>query len=203
VSDDLPLGARTDRVDLDDPNLDLISLQAHVARYSFVFRQLESESDVIEVGCGTGYGAFAMSSKCNSVVGFDPYVDMAKLSSKWTRPNLRFVESLEGLGGKFDAILSMEVIEHMPRNEADNFILKLKELGHAESKWFLSTPRVLPDELRTENRKRAHPFEYTYEGFRSLLKTHFKHVHLFSQNDGVISSQNPSMAWNFVSICTD
>jgi len=199
---DLPVGARTDRVDIHDSDVDAGSLLAHLARYIFVARQLRGHESLIEVGAGTGYGAMTLSKSIKRTVGFDPYVDSKILNENWGSEKLSFVDSIIGLAD-FDVIVSLEVIEHMPRNEADGFLESLKSLGHAKSKWFISTPRVLPENERTENRKRAHPFEYTVQEFRNVLEDHFTHVHLFSQNDGVISSQNSKMAWNFVAICTN
>ena len=199
---DLPVGARTDRVDIHDADVDAGSLLAHLARYMFVARQLRGHESLIEVGAGTGYGAMTLSKTAKKTVGFDPYVDSKSLNENWGSDKLTFVDSISGLTD-FDVIVSLEVIEHMPRSEADAFLDSLKSLGHQKSRWFISTPRVLPDDERTENRKRAHPFEYTFLEFRKVLEDHFTHVHLFSQNDAVISSQNPKMAWNFVAICTN
>lgn len=199
---DLPVGARTDRVDIHDSDVDAGSLLAHLARYMFVARQLRGAESLIEVGAGTGYGAMTLSKVAQRTVGFDPYVDSTALNENWGSEKLNFVDSIQDLKD-FDVIVSLEVIEHMPRNEADAFLELLKSLGHAKSRWFISTPRVLPDNERTENRKRAHPFEYTFAEFRQVLEDHFTHVHLFSQNDAVISSQSPRMAWNFIAICTN
>ena len=41
----------------------------------------------------------------------------------------------------------------------------------------------------------------TDEEFKELLNRYFTNVFLFSQNDAIISSQNPQMAWNLVAIC--
>ena len=198
---ELPVGARTDRVDIHDESVDPGSLMAHLARYIFVTRQMSGTETLIEIGSGTGYGAMTLSKVAKSTVAFDPYVDSAPLNLKWGNEKLKFVDSPHNLG-PFDVVVSLEVIEHMPRKDADAFLESLVSLGHKDSKWFISTPRVLPDEDRTENRKRAHPFEYSFSEFQTILKQHFRHVHLFSQNDGLISFQNHRMAWNFVAICT-
>jgi 2-polyprenyl-3-methyl-5-hydroxy-6-metoxy-1,4-benzoquinol methylase len=198
----LPIGAQTDRVDIHDVEVDPASLLAHLARYMFVSRQLDGTEKLIEVGAGTGYGAMTLSKVASKVVAYDPYVVSSGLNEKWASDRLTFVDSLKDLSS-FDVVVALEVIEHMPREDADAFLESLKSLGHARSRWFISTPRVLPDEDRTENRKRAHPFEYTFAEFRSVLKDHFKQVHIFQQNDGIISSQNPKMAWNFMAVCTN
>lgn len=198
---DIPVGARTDRVDIHDGAVDPGSLLAHLARYIFVTRQLTGSEILIEIGSGTGYGAMTLSKAAKVTTAFDPYVESGPLNLKWGSEKLKFVETIHDLKS-FDVIVSLEVIEHMPRKDADAFLESLISLGHKDSKWFISTPRVLPDEERTENRKRAHPFEYSFNEFQSILSQHFRHVHLFSQNDGLISFQNHRMAWNFMAICT-
>ena len=67
---------------------------------------------------------------------------------------------------------------------------------------FISTPRYIPYEERSQNRKDYHLKEYTYDEYKELLNKHFHNVFIFSQNDSIISMQNPKMAWNFVAICT-
>jgi len=196
-----PIGAITERVDAGDLDQDEFSLLAHLARYAFVVRQCRGDEEIIEVGSGTGYGANFMAKHVKSVVAYEPFVEPQYLENKWVRGNLSFTKQLN-LSQKYDKIVSLEVIEHMPRNEADDFIKLLISLGKDNSIWFISTPRRLPDEERTENRKRAHPFEYNFEDFQILLQTHFEITHLFSQNDGLISFQNSKMAWNFIAICT-
>lgn len=201
MSTDRPLGDRTERVDITDGNQDPHSLIAHLARYAAVLRQISENDRVVEVGCGTGYGTHLLGTSGAEVIGYDPYVSADALNGKWSRANVSFVDSLEQIKD-FSVVVALEVIEHMERADADTFLRDLLKLGGAQSRWFISTPRKLPYDELTPNRRRAHPYEYGYVEFREVLQNHFKHVHLFSQNDGLISSQNPRMAWNFFAICT-
>lgn len=196
-----PVGAKTERVDSGDLNQDEFSLLAHLARYAFVVRQCRGDESVIEVGSGTGYGANFLAKHVRSVLAYEPFLDPLDLAKKWNRSNLSFTKQVI-LNQKYDKVVSLEVIEHMPRNEADDFMQLLISLGRSDSVWFISTPRRLPDEERSENRLRAHPFEYSFEDFRILLQDYFECAFLFSQNDGIISFQNSKMAWNYIAICS-
>lgn len=196
------IGSATDRVDILDRNHDEISLLAHLARYAFVVRQLTPDDTVLEVGSGTGYGAHFISKHVSHVIAFEPFVDPKSLTTVWNRDNLEFTQEIVSKSG-FDKIVALEVIEHMPRSEADEFLRFLVERGNERSTWFISTPRRLEDEDRTENRKRAHPYEYSFEDFRLIIGEYFYNFQIYSQNDALISFQNPKMAWNFVAVCTN
>jgi cyclopropane fatty-acyl-phospholipid synthase-like methyltransferase len=197
-----PIGAATDRVDIFDPNQDEFSLLAHLARYAFVVRQCKLDDLVVEVGSGTGYGANFISKHVSHVTAYEPFVDPKILATKWERENLTFVDVIE-TKSQYDKVIALEVVEHMPRREADDFIRFLISLGKGNTVWFISTPRKLEDRDRSDNRKKAHPFEYSFSEFQGLLENYFEFTHILSQNDALISSQNSKMAWNYLAICTN
>jgi len=55
------------RIDFDNIDLTMEDLLYHLARYKFVGRQLNKKWDVLEVGCGTGYGANFLSQFCKTI----------------------------------------------------------------------------------------------------------------------------------------
>ena len=59
------------RIDLDNPNPFIEELIYHLVRYKFICRQLKKEWDVLELGCGTGYGAYLISKYCNHIDAHD------------------------------------------------------------------------------------------------------------------------------------
>lgn len=171
----------------------------HLARYMFVVRQLNKTDSVLEIGCGTGYGSRLLSDHCKEVVATDAEKGLADFWRKYDKANLKFTEQMPS--GKFDVVVSFEVIEHVEETEAPKFLENLKSRLTDRGVVYLSTPRALPFEERSRNRQLEHPKEYSPQEFRDLLSRHFSRVFLFGQNDSLISTQNPAMAWNLVAIC--
>ena len=64
-----------------------------------------------------------------------------------------------------------------------------------------STPRALPTEEHTENRKKFHVHEYGYDELRATLESVFARAVIFSQIDEIIATHHPRCAWNFVALC--
>lgn len=173
----------------------------HLARYMFVMRQIRPEFSILEIGCGTGYGARLLADKAKQVIATDK-ADQ-ELRESWNvydKANLTFTDKIPD--NKFDIVVSFEVVEHIPEKEIPDYFETIKSHMKSAGVAFLSTPRALPFEERSKNRQLEHVKEYEYKEFCSLLDSNFKNVFVFSQNDAIISSQSPSMAWNFVAICT-
>ena len=96
-------------------------------------------------------------------------------------------------------MVALEVIEHMSIEHGLEFLKfidsKLSKNGLA----FISTPQRIDNP--SQNRKQYHINEYSKDEFQEVLETFFSKVLIFSQNDEIISAQNPDNAWNYMAIC--
>ena len=120
---------------------------------------------------------------------------------KYNKPNLTFVKDLPNK--KFDNIVSLEVLEHVPIPEVEDYFNTIKNSLSKNGTLYLSTPRYLPKEQRSQNRLKYHEKEYTQEELKILLKNTlimciFSHKMML-----LISTHNPKMAWTFMTICTN
>ena len=173
----------------------------HLARYMFLLRQVRPEYTILEIGCGTGYGSRLLADKAKKVIATDKA--SFELRNSWdaiSKENLIFTDIIPD--ELFDIVVSFEVVEHIPVSELSEYFSTIKSHLKSTGVVFLSTPRALPFEERSKNRQLEHIKEYEFIEFRTLLDENFKNVFIFSQNDSIISSQSPNMAWNFVAICT-
>ncbi len=186
---------------------DFLNFSVHLARYKFTHRVLEGNaSSVLDYGCGTAYGSAFLAN--NGLKVFASDLGETELAAEWSKlkmiKNLEFVEHryVPELREVVDAVVSLEVIEHLEKHLIPNYFETIAAVLNPRTEIFIaSTPRMVPIEERSENRRRYHVQEFTYNGFRSLLQKYFTFVSVFSQNDTVISDQNPAMAWNYLAIC--
>lgn len=188
------------RVDLNEVGADQDNYLIHLARYMFCARQLSKEMRVLEIGCGTGYGSRLIADYCKQIDAYD--LNHKELKDSWTafnKENLFFYEYVPTI--KYDVVISYEVVEHINENELDIYFQQIKESLNENGVLYISTPRFLPMDQRSENRRIHHKYEYKYSEFKQLLEKHFKNIFIFSQNDTHISTQNFNMAWNFLAIC--
>jgi 2-polyprenyl-3-methyl-5-hydroxy-6-metoxy-1,4-benzoquinol methylase len=186
---------RIDFNHIDDTMEDLLY---HLARYKFVIRLIKKNSQVLEVGCGTGYGANFMAQSVAYVNACE--LDEATLktaSDRYNRSNLEFTKN--PTKESYDVVVCMEVIEHMHRPEGLHLVSHLYDSLKPNGIAFISTPRKV--ENPSENRKKYHLHEYSYEDLLTAIETRFQQVLIFSQTDEIISTQNKDIAWNYIAIC--
>jgi 2-polyprenyl-3-methyl-5-hydroxy-6-metoxy-1,4-benzoquinol methylase len=80
-----------------------------------------SKLSILDVGSGAGEYAIALSKKAKKVVGVEPFVDAYNRSTKnkqIAKANVTFInDAIENvkIKNKFDIVLSLTTIEHMPR----------------------------------------------------------------------------------------
>lgn len=139
----------------------------HHHRFATVERLLPQPCDrLLDLGCGPGTFLGTRSDRFRSGLGIDlagPQIDYAKRT--YGRPNLTFetadVRSFVGRA-TFDAVVSIEVIEHLPRAETQPFLSTIRELLAPGGTVVLTTPNyrsLWP--LIERSLSRIGPIDYT------------------------------------------
>ena len=186
------------RIDFDYPNDTMEDLLFHLARYKFIGRQIRKDWDVLEVGCGTGYGSNLLSKFAKSVNACELDKNLlVRARERFVQPNLKYTDTPEK--DQYDAVVCLEVIEHMTKDYGYKLLDVVDKHLKPHGLAFISTPRKIDNP--SDNRKKYHLHEYSAQEFVAMLEERFARVLLFSQNDELISSQNPENAWNFMAIC--
>lgn len=180
-----------------------------LARYKFAARLLRKNQRVIDVGCGKGYGSVFLSKYAQSVVAVDQDEDLI-LQNSTEHSNEKSLEfktmdllsPSKDLLGQYDALVSMDVIEHFHKEDipkaVENYSKLLKDDGFA----IIGTPNIASRGFASQRRIDTHPFEFDADGFENTLKKSFKNVFLFSMTDEIVSTQFNGLSWYLMALCT-
>jgi len=145
---------------------------------------LEQRS-ILDLSCGTGYGADYLGSGAGRIVGIDCASDVvAKSRADYPRPNVAFL-AMDGcaLGfrdASFDCIVSQDTIEHIQDDR--RFVSELTRVLKPNGMLIIFTPHgkgrgVIPNDP-------YHIHEYTHEEFKALLAPHFSTIRWYGRRQG-------------------
>ena len=180
-----------ERLNLDKEKLKKFDLDIskHLIRYNFANLFIKENSEVLDAACGVGYGTNILSKKSKNIIG----IDYSKIAIKFAKKNhqnnkIKFYESdiiNFKYKKKFDAIVSLETLEHISRLNGIRWIKKCYNLLKKNGIFVCSSPL-----LRIRNGK---PFitnpHHLHEMKRSeleiILKKTFKvkNINLFIQEN--------------------
>jgi len=157
----------------------------HLAAYHYA-RTLTAERDVLDVGCGEGFGTVLLAEHARSVLGIDySPAAIATARAAYRCPNLEFLQldalALPNLERDFDVVTNFQVIEHLP--DPGRFLDAVGGRLRADGVLMLTTP----NRLTSVSENPVHLREYTAEELRTLLSRHFSRVAMYSMvgNDKV------------------
>jgi SAM-dependent methyltransferase len=168
-----------ERIVPDETERGIVAL--HAKRYEFAL-PFCADKDVLDAGCGVGYGSAILAHVARRVVGVDRSREaIAYARRRYSSPNLEFsVDDLLELAqpdDAFDVVCAFESIEHLPEPEAH--LAHVVRVLRDEGVYIGSTPRVDRTTLAPENPH--HSIEFSRESFERLLRRYFDEVELYGQ----------------------
>ena len=168
-----------------------------LARYNFVNRTVNNkELKVLDFGCGSGYGTRVLKEHFNNVISYDVYPD------GYLPDGIEVCQNIDEIKKeKYDIITCFEVIEHLSAREQEKLMDDLQSLTTPAGTLFISTVRKM-DPPPTENRRKEHIKELSYEELLSVCQAKFHNVYTFGQIDQIISTFYKENHYHFVFICT-
>jgi len=138
--------------------------------------------EVLDIGCGEGYGSDFLAGYAKSVLGIDydaAVIDYAK--DKYCKPGLEFsvldIKHLDSLSKKFDLICSFQNIEHI--QNTGKLLKDISGLLNDDGVFICSTCNIKdasPDSKVPFNK--FHVKEYLVSEFKELLEGHFNRVEI-------------------------
>jgi len=153
----------------------------HLKRYEFA-RQFCAGREVLDAGCGVGYGSAYLAETARRVVGVDIDGDaIGYARQRYAAPNVEFVQAdvcaMPFDDAAFDVACSFEAIEHVP--DPERLVAELRRVVRADGVCVLSTPRV--EETTTASANPFHAVELSPSDLERMLRTRFDDVELYGQ----------------------
>ena len=166
----------------------------HLDRYEFASKYLKENNKVLDVASGTGYGAFNMKSKINSIDITGVELDeMAVEYVNFTYGNKAGIKYLQGSilnlpfeDKTFDVVTSFETIVHVEddKGQVKEVLRVLKDGGL----YIVSTPNAWSEHLF--GKTKYHVRDYNYEQITSLLSDYCDILECYNQNSGSVTPFN-------------
>jgi SAM-dependent methyltransferase len=153
----------------------------HEKRYEFALSFCAGK-DVLDAGCGVGYGSAILARAARRVVGVDRSEEaIAYANRRYARPNIEFVvDDLLELGqpdDAFDVVCAFEVIEHV--EDPGAHLAHVVRVLRADGVYVVSTPRA--EGADGALKSPYHIVEYSHDELARLLRSFFAEVEVFGQ----------------------
>ena len=186
----------------DDPK----RLAFTLARYKFVAKMLDGAKHVLEVGCGDGFGARVVAQAVGHVTGvdFDPeLLESAKaVASDRYSVDFAFHNIMNGpYAGSFDGVYSMDVLEHVARNQEATFLKNLTSPLDQYGVCIIGTPSLESQVYASKFSKLGHVNCKTQSDLKTTMLQYFHTVFMFSMNDEVVHTGYGKMSHYNIALC--
>jgi 2-polyprenyl-3-methyl-5-hydroxy-6-metoxy-1,4-benzoquinol methylase len=173
-----------------------------LARYKFVSRLLKKSDEVLEVGSGTGLGAIFLSQHTRHVTGLEikPH-DHRAASTVNQRENVAFLlQSLfdYDLARKHDAVVALDVIEHLSVEVGHEFVARMARHCKADGIVIVGTPSIHSYPYQSKYSQAAHVKCYEHTELVALMDQYFRRTLAFSMNDEIVHTGHPKLAWYYI-----
>ena len=185
-----------------DPKRTLFTL----ARYKFVAKMISGSNEVLEIGCADAFGTRLVQQSVNKMtaIDFDPlFIEDVKLRHNKNWPINAYVHNiLDGpVSGKFDAIYSLDVLEHIQKKDESNFLNNLVSSLDSEGVVIIGMPSLESQTWASPQSKAGHVNCKSGEELKSTLLRFFKNVFVFSMNDEIVHTGYYPMAHYILGLC--
>lgn len=160
-----------------------------LARYQFAARMACRDGSVLELGCSEGIGAPILARQAHSYLGVDidaPAIEYARLN--WADARLRFLDE-DFMGkdyGRFDTIVSMDVVEHIYPEFADHYWQTVRRNLSETGVALIGTPNLSAAPYASEASMRGHVNLYDARRLLAAMQRICHHSFLFGINDEVV-----------------
>jgi 2-polyprenyl-3-methyl-5-hydroxy-6-metoxy-1,4-benzoquinol methylase len=196
------LGIMNNAVWYEDPKRLVFTL----ARYKFVAKMLSGKKLVAEIGCGDGFGSRIVRQEVENLIitDYDSYFihNFKKVNcEKWAIEALTHDILKSPLSQKFNAIYSLDVLEHIPVELENTFMTHICKSLEKNGCVIIGMPSLESQIYASPGSKEGHINCKSGKELQDLLYKYFENVFLFSMNDEVIHTGFSKMAHYLIALC--
>jgi len=177
-----------------------------LSRYKFVAKMLEGAENALEVGCSDGFASRIVRQTVGRItaVDFDPRSiasAQATVSSRWPI-TFRLHDMLNGpVEGPFDAIYSLDTLEHIAEADEDRFIRNMIAPLTARGVTIIGMPSLQSQAYASAHSRIGHVNCKDQRDLKRLMQRYFDNVFMFAMNDEVVHTGHHAMAHYILAMC--
>lgn len=170
-----------------------------LSRYWAASALIGSATDIVELGCGEGLGSRILIQGRAVYYGVDNDADaLAVAQEMYGADDVQFrVGDIAGhltlSRGVWDAVIALDVIEHIPIEEETTFMDNVVSLLGADAVAVIGTPNAAAFHLASPQSKVGHCNNYTHDRLHALMSRYFRVVQSFGMNDVSLHLGHPEM----------
>ncbi len=191
-------------------NQDIKHLAFTLSRYKFVSKLLmyKEKVNLLELGCQEALGAlmFKQNMMLNQYVG----IDLDNRAIEWNNLHLseefkfvcsNFFSCTETGHENFDAVVSLDVIEHISPEMEEKYCEIIKSSLVMDGVAIVGTPNIMLSPYASHESKMAHINLYDQKRLYSLMSKYFHNVFIFNMNDEVVNTGFAPMSCYIFALC--
>jgi len=178
-----------------------------LSRYKFSSKLIGKAQRVLEVGCSDGFCTNILAEVAGHVLAVD--IDEDAIGEALDNPvadNVEFkcLDITDNTGfkemGCFDAVVSMDVIEHILPEDQDVFLDAICRVLELEGMCIIGTPNATASQYASKASRDGHVNLFDAQRIEDALNDRFKKTLIFSMNDEVIHTGYHPMAHYLIGV---
>lgn len=178
---------------LHDPRHLLFSM----SRYKFAARMLPNgkKISVLELGCNEGLGTQLLSQDGHWITAVDADTEAIRYARKIPNEKIHFINDnfLGKKFGDFDAIISIDVLEHIKKSQEMVFFDTIMNNLNQHGFCIIGTPNITAKKYASEYSNIGHINLYSAERLQKVMSNYFENVFIFGMNDETLHTGYYSM----------